>query len=205
MILLIDNYDSFVHNLGRYVGRLGQPREVVRNDKITMDEIARLDPAGIIISPGPCTPREAGISMNLIKSFCHEIPILGICLGHQCIGEAFGGRTVRAPYPCHGRSSLIHHDGEDIFMGLPNPLEGARYHSLVTKLPANTPLQVTAHIEDERTIMGVKHRDLPVYGLQFHPESILTDFGHDLLRNFITLADQFHERKERRKNRKQAA
>lgn len=194
MMLLIDNYDSFVFNLARYVGKLGRQRHVVRNDQITLDEIAAMAPEAIILSPGPCTPKEAGICNQLIKHFAGRTPILGICLGHQCIGEMFGGRTVPAPTPMHGKTSLIKHNAGELFMGLPNPLEGARYHSLMVRLAANSPLQVTATSEDN-VIMGVSHRSLPVYGLQFHPESVLTPYGVDIVRNFIAVADQWNEKR----------
>lgn len=195
MILLIDNYDSFVYNLARYVGKLGRQRQVVRNDAITLDDIAAMAPEAIILSPGPCTPREAGICNTLIRTFAGRFPLLGICLGHQCIGESFGGRIVRAPLPCHGRTSFIEHNSDELFMGLPNPLEGARYHSLIVELAANSPLEITARTEDDDIIMGVKHRELPVYGLQFHPESVLTPYGVDIIRNFLAAADQWNEKR----------
>lgn len=188
MILLIDNYDSFVYNLARYVGMLGFEREVVRNDAITINDIAGDPPQAIIISPGPCTPAEAGISTSIIRHFTGRIPILGICLGHQCIAEAFGGRTVRAHEPCHGKTSLIAHTADDLFMGLPNPLRAARYHSLIVELNADSPLEITAHTADDDIIMGIRHRMHPVYGLQFHPESVLTEYGLDLIRNFTMIA-----------------
>lgn len=195
MILLIDNYDSFVYNLARYVGQLGRPRKVVRNDAITINEIAEMAPDAIILSPGPCTPKEAGICNELVRSFAGRIPLLGICLGHQCIGEEFGGRTVRAPEPCHGKSSLIQHNADELFMGLPNPLEGARYHSLLVELAANSPLEITARTEEDDIIMGVKHREFPLYGLQFHPESVLTPYGLDIVRNFMAVADMWNEKR----------
>lgn len=195
MILLIDNYDSFVFNLARYVGKLGRQRHVVRNDAITLNEIAAMAPEAIILSPGPCTPREAGICNQVIKHFAGRTPILGICLGHQCIGEMFGGRTVPAPKPVHGKTSFIKHNSEDLFMGLPNPLEGARYHSLMTELAANSPLQVTAVTEDDQLVMGMRHNKYPVYGLQFHPESVLTPYGVDIIRNFMAIADQWNEQR----------
>lgn len=190
MILLIDNYDSFVYNLARYVGMLGFERRVVRNDAITLDEIAANPPQAIIISPGPKAPRDAGISTPVIRAFAGRIPILGICLGHQCIAEAFGGRTIRASEPCHGKTSLITHTADDLFMGLPNPLRGARYHSLIVELNADSPLEIMAHTEDDDVIMGIRHKVHPVYGLQFHPESILTEYGLDLIRNFLMIAGQ---------------
>lgn len=194
MILLIDNYDSFVYNLARYTGKLGKQRRVVRNDAITLNEIEALAPEAIILSPGPCTPSKAGICHSLIENFAGRFPILGVCLGHQCIGEVFGGRTVLAAQPCHGKTSFIEHDADDIFMGLPNPMKGARYHSLITELSEGSPLKVTATIEDDDIIMGMKHESLPVYGLQFHPESVLTPHGLDLVRNFTIIADRWNER-----------
>jgi anthranilate synthase/aminodeoxychorismate synthase-like glutamine amidotransferase len=185
MILLIDNYDSFVFNLARYVGELGHAREVVRNDAVTVGEIAALAPRAIILSPGPCTPKEAGISNEVIARLGHGIPILGVCLGHQCIAEAYGGLVVRARRPMHGKTSLVTHDGEGVFAGLPQPLRVTRYHSLVAD-PARVPpeLEVTAW-SPEGEIMGLRHRSHPVEGVQFHPEAVLTERGHDLLANFL--------------------
>jgi para-aminobenzoate synthetase component 2 len=193
MILLIDNYDSFVYNLARYAGKLGRPRQVVRNDAITVDEIAALNPQAIILSPGPCTPAESGVCRDVIRNLYKTIPILGVCLGHQCIGEAFGGRTVRADRPMHGKTSLIDHDGNGLFMGLPHPLEGARYQSLIAELPENTELRITARVQNENTIMAMRHHLYPVFGIQFHPESVLTEYGLDILRNFMILADEWNE------------
>jgi anthranilate synthase component 2/para-aminobenzoate synthetase component 2 len=189
MILLIDNYDSFVYNLARYVGELGRQRRVVRNDAITIDEIAALHPEAIIISPGPCTPDEAGISLAVVRRFAAEIPILGVCLGHQCIGQVFGGRVVRARRPVHGQTSLINHKGRHLFEGLPNPFAAARYHSLIVELPQATELEVSA-LSDAGEIMAVTHRRWPVFGVQFHPESVLTECGHAQLANFFRLADR---------------
>ena len=189
MILLIDNYDSFVYNLARYVGELGRERRVVRNDAITVEEIAALRPDAIMISPGPCTPNEAGISLEVVRRFAAEIPILGVCLGHQCIGQVFGGRVVRARRPVHGQTSLIHHQSQRLFEGLPNPFEAARYHSLIVELPQATELEVSA-LSDSGEIMAVTHRQFPVFGVQFHPESVLTECGHAQLANFFRLADQ---------------
>lgn len=187
MILLIDNYDSFVFNLARYVSELGFARTVVRNDKITLDEIAHMQPSHIIISPGPKAPEQAGISVAVIQKFSASIPILGVCLGHQAIAYAFDGIVKRAKYPMHGKSSLVTHNGKDIFQSLPNPLTVARYHSLIVSnenLPAC--LQVTSHsAEDE--IMGIRHKDHPTFGVQFHPESIITQEGYKLLKNFLTI------------------
>jgi len=185
MILVIDNYDSFVHNLARYLRELGWATEVVRNDAVDLDWIAARRPSHIVISPGPCTPHEAGISVALIERFGPTTPILGVCLGHQCIGQAFGGKVVRARRPMHGKTSLMRHDGAGIFTGLPNPLRATRYHSLVVAkegLPAD--LVVTAE-SDEGEIMALRHRHLPIVGLQFHPESVLTEHGYDLLRNSL--------------------
>lgn len=187
MLLVIDNYDSFTYNLVQYLLELKQTLEVRRNDKITMDEIADLDPTAIVLSPGPCTPNEAGISLELIESLAPSKPILGVCLGHQCIGQAFGGNVIRAPELMHGKTSQIHHNGETIFEGLPTPFEATRYHSLIVEretLPEA--LEVSAETEDG-LIMGLRHEEYPVYGVQFHPESILTPSGKDLLRNYLEL------------------
>jgi anthranilate synthase/aminodeoxychorismate synthase-like glutamine amidotransferase len=187
VILLIDNYDSFVWNLARYVSELGHARLVVRHDAIGLDEIAALAPSHIIVSPGPCTPREAGISNAVITTFGPSIPVLGVCLGHQCIGDAFGGRVERALRPMHGKVSAIRHDGTSVFAGLPEPLQVTRYHSLIVKdkgLPDC--LRVTARSE-EGEIMGLVHREHPIVGVQFHPEAVLTAHGHDLLRNFLRM------------------
>lgn len=197
MILLIDNYDSFVHNLGRYCGQLGRERAVVRNDAIRLSEIAAMAPEAIILSPGPCAPKEAGICLKLIEKFHDTIPILGICLGHQCIGEAFGGRTVPAPQPFHGKDSPITHDGTGIFQGIPPSFRAGRYHSLAAELPPDTPLKVTARSGDG-TIMAMQHNQFPVYGLQFHPESVLTEHGLELMANFMRLSDAWNAAPERR-------
>jgi len=189
MILVIDNYDSFVHNLARYVRELGWATEVVRNDAIDLDWIADRRPSHIVISPGPCTPNEAGISIALIERFGPTVPILGVCLGHQCIGQAFGGKVVRAQRPMHGKTSLIRHDGGGIFDGLPNPLRATRYHSLVVaKDQLSADLAISAESE-EGEIMALRHRRFPIVGLQFHPEAVLTERGYDLLRNFLGQAD----------------
>jgi anthranilate synthase component 2/para-aminobenzoate synthetase component 2 len=187
MLLIIDNYDSFTYNLVQYLGELGEAIEVYRNDAITLDEIAAKCPTHLVISPGPCTPNEAGISVDLIKTFAGKIPILGVCLGHQAIGAAFGGDVVRADRLMHGKTSMIHHDRKTVFEGLENPFEATRYHSLIVKretLPAC--LEISAETE-QAEIMGVRHREFPVEGVQFHPESILTRAGKDLLRNFLKL------------------
>ena len=187
MILLIDNYDSFTFNLFQHLSELGAQVEVVRNDKITLDEIeARLSEIDrIVISPGPCTPVEAGICVPLIKRFAGRRPILGVCLGHQSIGAAFGAKVVRAPYIMHGKTSMIHHRGVGVFAGLPNPFIATRYHSLIVDRPTLPPvLEITAETDDG-TIMGLRHRELEVEGVQFHPESILTPDGRHLLGNFL--------------------
>lgn len=185
MILMIDNYDSFTYNLVQYLGEMGQELQVHRNDKISLDEIADQRPDSLIISPGPCTPTEAGISVEVVQRFAGEIPILGVCLGHQSIGQAFGGRVIRAERLMHGKTSMIHHDSRTLYENLPNPFEATRYHSLIierSSLPAC--LEVSAET-DVGEIMGVRHRNHKVEGVQFHPESILTRVGKDLLRNFL--------------------
>jgi anthranilate synthase/aminodeoxychorismate synthase-like glutamine amidotransferase len=185
VILLIDNYDSFVWNLARYVGELGHRRLVMRNDKLDLAAITTLAPSHIIISPGPCGPLEAGISNAVIERFGAAVPILGVCLGHQCIGHVYGGKVDRARRPMHGKTSAVSHDGRGVFRGLPHPLRVTRYHSLIVRdegLPDS--LEVTARSE-EGEIMGLRHRDHPVVGVQFHPEAVLTEHGHDLLRNFL--------------------
>lgn len=187
MILLIDNYDSFVWNLARYVSELGYPRIVVRNDATSLDQIAALAPSHIIVSPGPCSPAEAGISNAVIAAFGGSVPILGVCLGHQCIGAALGGKVARARRPMHGKTSLVHHDGSGVFAGLPDPLRVTRYHSLIVEDAALPEcLEVTARSE-EGEIMALAHRTQPTVGVQFHPEAVLTEHGHDLLRNFLSL------------------
>lgn len=185
MLLMLDNYDSFTYNLVQYFGELGEDVRVYRNDEITLEEIAKLKPARIVVSPGPCSPAEAGISVPLIKEFAGKIPLLGVCLGHQSIGAAFGGDIVHAKQLMHGKTSPVHHNNVGVFKGLPNPLTVTRYHSLAIKretLPDC--LEVTAWTDDGE-IMGVRHKTLDVEGVQFHPESILTERGHDLLRNFL--------------------
>lgn len=190
MLLMIDNYDSFTYNLVQYLGELGADVRVYRNDRITVKEIESLGPERIVISPGPCTPNEAGVSVEVIRHFSGKVPILGVCLGHQSIGQAFGGRIVHAGAIMHGKTSLIHHSDAGVFRGLPQPFEATRYHSLVIEretLPEC--LEVTAWTANEPgnqdEIMGVRHKELPVEGVQFHPESILTTCGHDLLENFL--------------------
>lgn len=184
-ILLLDNYDSFTYNLYQYLSELGATVTVHRNDEIEVDEIRDLQPDKIVISPGPCTPAEAGISLPLIRELGVEIPILGVCLGHQAIGAAFGGRVLRAPEPVHGKLSAIHHQGAGVFAGLPSPFAATRYHSLIVER-ASLPeaLEVTAETDDG-LIMGLRHRTLPIEGIQFHPESYTTEHGKELLRNFL--------------------
>ena len=187
MILLLDNYDSFTYNLAQYLGELGCTVEVHRNDKISVEHIAQRKPERIVISPGPCTPQEAGVSVELVQKLAGKIPILGVCLGHQAIGAAFGGNIVRAPKLFHGKTSQIEHDGKGIFRDLPNPFVATRYHSLIVErksLPKE--LVVTAETNDG-IIMGVRHRHYPLVGVQFHPESVLTESGKQLLRNFLVL------------------
>ena len=185
MLLMIDNYDSFTYNLVQYFGELGQDVQVYRNDEISLDKIRELNPEKIVISPGPCTPNEAGISLALIHEFAGKIPLLGVCLGHQSIGQAFGGKIIKAKTLMHGKTSLIHHKNIGVFKGLPNPYTATRYHSLVIERESIPDcLEITAWTDDGE-IMGVKHKTLAVEGVQFHPESILTEHGHDLLNNFL--------------------
>ena len=191
MLLMIDNYDSFTYNLVQYLGELGADVRVFRNDQITLQEIESLQPEKIVISPGPCTPNEAGVSIDTIKQFAGRVPVLGVCLGHQSIGQAFGGRIGHARAIMHGKTSMISHNDTGVFRGLPNPLEATRYHSLVIEQDSLPDcLEVTAWTTDDAgnrdEIMGVRHKTLAVEGVQFHPESILTGGGHDLLRNFLT-------------------
>lgn len=186
MILMIDNYDSFVHNLARYFRLLGNEVRIARNDALSLEDVAALRPQAIVLSPGPCAPAQAGLCVDLVRAVGDRIPILGVCLGHQCINEAYGGETIHAPAPRHGRSSAITHDGTGIFKGLPSPFLAGRYHSLICRLAPDSPLRVTA-TADDGTIMAVSHATFPVHGVQFHPESILTDHGLDLLKNFCAL------------------
>ncbi|MCH2321590.1 MAG: aminodeoxychorismate/anthranilate synthase component II [SAR202 cluster bacterium] len=187
MILLIDNYDSFTYNLYQYMLELGADVLVVRNDEVTIDEIVDLSPEKIVVSPGPCTPDQAGISNDIIRYFGEKLPVLGVCLGHQCIGQTYGGVVESAGEIMHGKTSMVHHDGKGVFKGLPNPFEAIRYHSLAVNRD-NLPsvLEVTAWT-DKGIIMGLRHKTLPVEGIQFHPESIMTEIGHDLLRNFLEI------------------
>jgi len=191
MIFVLDNYDSFTYNLVQYLGEMGCKIIVRRNDEVKVSDVEALQPEKILISPGPCTPREAGISVELIRHFAGKVPIMGVCLGHQAIGEAFGGKVVRAKKLMHGKTSAIEHDGGSVFRGLPTPLTATRYHSLVVS-PKNLPpeLEISAYAIDdgnERVIMGLRHRKYPVEGVQFHPESVLTEHGKQMLRNFLTL------------------
>lgn len=193
--LVIDNYDSFTYNLVHFLGELGADITVHRNDKITLDEIAAMAPEAIVLSPGPCTPNEAGICLALIERFKGDIPILGVCLGHQAIGQALGGDVIRAPHLVHGKTSKIRHNGKGLFRGLNNDFEATRYHSLIVKqetLPAV--LEVTA-TTDDGLIMGMQHKSLPVHGVQFHPESIASENGHALLQNFLNLARDFNQKR----------
>lgn len=185
MILLIDNYDSFVHNLARYVRELGWETRVVRNDEVTVEEARALDPSHVIISPGPCTPAEGGVSNAVIAALGPDTPVLGVCLGHQCIAAVYGARVVRSPRPMHGKTSLIRHEGTGVFADIPSPFRATRYHSLVVE-PASVPpaLRVEAWTEAGE-VMALRHREHPVVGVQFHPESVLTEHGHRLLRNFL--------------------
>jgi para-aminobenzoate synthetase component 2 len=187
MLLLLDNYDSFTYNLAQYLGQMGQELLIRRNDQITLEEIEERKPERIVISPGPCTPKEAGVSVPLIERFAGRIPILGVCLGHQAIGAAFGGRVIRAPKVMHGKTSEIHHDSKTVFRGLPQDFQATRYHSLIVErksLPRE--LEISAETADG-TIMGLRHRKMKVEGVQFHPESVLTDAGFRLLENFLSI------------------
>lgn len=187
MLLVIDNYDSFTFNLVQYLGELGAPARVVKNDELTVEELRALRPTRIVISPGPCTPNEAGVSLAVLAQLSPTVPTLGVCLGHQALGQAFGGRVVRAERPVHGKTSPIFHDGKELFAGLANPLIATRYHSLVVERASLPPvLQITAKTWEEE-IMGLRHKELPIWGVQFHPESILTVEGKRLLQNFLAL------------------
>ena len=199
MLLMIDNYDSFTYNLVQYLGELGAEVNTVRNDAISTDDIRQMNPQGIVISPGPCTPDDAGISLDVVAELGGVFPILGVCLGHQCIGQVFGGEVVRAEQVMHGKTSMMHHRGEGVFNGLPQPFEATRYHSLVLKkdvIPES--LEVTAWTEladgGMEEIMGLRHKSMSIEGVQFHPESILTRCGHDLLQNFINTTKQIDDK-----------
>jgi len=191
MVFVLDNYDSFTYNLVQYLGEMGEEVLVKRNDQVTIEQIAELKPSHIVISPGPCTPQEAGISIELIRHFAGKVPVLGVCLGHQAIGAAFGGKVVRAAHLMHGKTSQVEHDGRTVFRGVPSPMQATRYHSLIVSedgLPGE--LEISAHTVDQsgtRIIMGLRHKHCPVEGVQFHPESVLTQNGRDLLRNFLQL------------------
>jgi anthranilate synthase/aminodeoxychorismate synthase-like glutamine amidotransferase len=184
---MIDNYDSFTYNLVQYLGELGAELVVHRNDKVTLEEIEALAPEKIVISPGPCTPREAGISCELVRHFAGKLPILGVCLGHQCIGDVFGGDVVRAERLMHGKTSMIHHNGEEIFDDLENPFEATRYHSLIVKRETLPDCFDLTAWTDQDEIMGIRHKEHPIWGVQFHPESILTRAGKPLLENFLNI------------------
>ncbi|MBI5136547.1 MAG: aminodeoxychorismate/anthranilate synthase component II [Nitrospirae bacterium] len=189
MIVMIDNYDSFTYNLVQYLGELGQEIRVFRNDKVTIPEIAALGPDHIVVSPGPCDPSQAGISKEVIAHFAGRVPILGVCLGHQAIGEVFGGRVVRAERLMHGKTSMIRHDGRGVFKGLESPFEATRYHSLIVEAESLPGCLVETAWTESGELMGVRHKEFQVHGVQFHPESILTRVGHDLLRNFVAMRE----------------
>ena len=195
MILMIDNYDSFTYNLVQYLRELGAEVETVRNDAVSVDEVREMKPDGIVISPGPCTPNEAGICVDLVTALAPSIPMLGVCLGHQCIGQAFGARVVRAKRIMHGKTSMIYHRSQGLFAGLPQPFEATRYHSLVLEnesIPDCLAVMAWTEFEGDHEIMGLKHVDYDVHGVQFHPESILTTSGHDLLKNYLqTISMQY--------------
>ena len=192
MVFVLDNYDSFTYNLVQYLGELGAEVVVRRNDQVTVAEVEAMHPDRIVISPGPCTPQEAGISIDLIRRFTGKVPILGVCLGHQALGAAFGGKVIRAPHLMHGKVSQVEHDGKTIFAGLPTPMTATRYHSLIVQekgLPAELEVSAfTTERDGSRTVMGLRHKKFPVEGVQFHPESVLTDAGKNLIRNFLNLA-----------------
>ena len=190
MVLVIDNYDSFTYNLVQYLGEMGVEMQVQRNDQISLDQIRALKPERILVSPGPCSPRESGLSNDIIRAFGPQVPVLGVCLGHQCIGHVFGANVVVNYRMMHGKTSPIHHHGQDLFAGIPNPFMATRYHSLVIDRQTVPPcLEITAE-SDEGEIMGVRHREMQIWGVQFHPESILTEHGRTLLKNFLTLKKQ---------------
>jgi anthranilate synthase/aminodeoxychorismate synthase-like glutamine amidotransferase len=192
VVFVLDNYDSFTYNLVQYIGELGERVEVRRNDQVSVDEIEALKPERIVVSPGPCTPHEAGISIELIRHFAGKVPVLGVCLGHQAIGEAFGGRVIRAPHLMHGKTSAVIHDNKTVFRGLPMPMTATRYHSLIVEeknLPSDLEVSAwTTEKDGSRTIMGLRHREFPVEGVQFHPESVLTDEGKKLVGNFLAMS-----------------
>ena len=192
MLLIIDNYDSFTYNLVQYLGELGAELVVKRNDEITVAEIEALQPEAVVISPGPCTPKEAGISNEVIAQIGPKLPLLGVCLGHQCIGHVYGGNVVRAPRLMHGKTSPILHDGTGVFADLPSPFDATRYHSLIIDPPSMPESLVINARTAEGEIMGVRHKEYPIHGVQFHPESILTRHGKDLLKNFLGIASDYH-------------
>ena len=191
MVFILDNYDSFTYNLAQYLGEFGETVEVRRNDQVTLADIERSRPARVVISPGPCTPHEAGISISLIRHFAGKLPILGVCLGHQAIGAAFGGQVVRAPKPVHGKTSSVEHDDRGVFRGLPQPLTATRYHSLIVEENSCPPeLEISARVRErggKTLVMGLRHKRFPIEGVQFHPESVLTESGRELLRNFLEM------------------
>jgi anthranilate synthase/aminodeoxychorismate synthase-like glutamine amidotransferase len=191
LVFVLDNYDSFTYNLVQYIGELGAEVEVRRNNRITVEEIEAMNPDHIVVSPGPCTPHEAGISIDLIRHFTGKVPVLGVCLGHQAIGEAFGGHIVRAPHLMHGKTSAVVHDNKTVFRGLPMPMTATRYHSLIVQEGALPPeLEISAWTTEKdgtRTIMGLRHKQYPIEGVQFHPESVLTDSGKKLVENFLSI------------------
>ncbi len=189
MITVIDNYDSFTYNLVQFLGELGADLRVFRNDKITVEALAALSPQAIVISPGPGSPeKDSGVSNDVLRAFSGQVPILGVCLGQQCMGHVFGGKVIRAPKLMHGKTSMVHHNGRDLFANLPNPFEATRYHSLIVQEPLPPALEATAHTA-EGELMGVRHREHPTFGVQFHPESILTSHGKQLLGNFLALVE----------------
>ena len=192
MLLLIDNYDSFTYNLYQYLRELGAEVEVRRNDQVTLDEIETMQPEHIVISPGPCTPNEAGLSCQIIETFGPRIPLLGVCLGHQSIGQVYGGVVLRAPEPMHGKTSLMYHQGQGVFHGLPDPFKANRYHSLIVERSTLPDVLEITSITEDGLIMGLRHRRYPVEGVQFHPESIMTPVGKDLLRNFLQQTQSSH-------------
>lgn len=204
MFLVIDNYDSFVRNLARYFEMAGQETRIVRNDALTLHDIENLAPRALILSPGPCTPKEAGICIEAVRHFGARLPVLGVCLGHQAIGEAYGALTLRAETPVHGKASAITHDGSDLFKNLPSPMKVGRYHSLIVRPPERSPLRITAQTESGE-IMAMQHETHPVYGVQFHPESVLTEHGPEMIENFVAIVNAWHAIRENTDHRKHAA
>jgi anthranilate synthase component 2 len=202
MFLVIDNYDSFTYNLVHYIGELGAAMKVVRNDKITVEQIVAMDPEGIVLSPGPCTPNEAGVCLETVRRLGAVMPIFGVCLGHQAIGQAYGGHVIRAPHLMHGKTSVIRHDGRGVFRGLNSDFTGTRYHSLIVERQTMPDALVAVAGSDDGLIMGLMHRDHPVHGVQFHPESIASENGHRIIGNFLQIARDFNKT---HRGRKQAA